>query len=57
MESIDTLWDVSVVTNPAYLDTEAVVGARSKELVEALEKDKEIVSEAEMLEMELLMNK
>lgn len=57
IRKIDTLWDVSVVTNPAYLDTEAVVGARSKALVEALEKDKEIVSEIELLEMQVNMNK
>lgn len=29
--SIGKLWDVSIVTTPAYSDTEAVVGARSKE--------------------------
>lgn len=57
INKIDTLWDVSVVTNPAYLDTEAVVGARSKALVEALEKDKEVVTEMEMLEMQVNMNK
>lgn len=34
--SIGKLWDVSVVTTPAYSDTEAVVGARSKEKAEAL---------------------
>lgn len=33
---IDRLYDVSVVTTPAYPDTEAVVGARGKELVEEL---------------------
>ena len=57
IRSIDTLHDVSVVTNPAYLDTEAVVGARSKELVEALVKDKEVISEIDLLEMEVNMNK
>ncbi len=29
--SIGKLWDVSIVTTPAYSDTEAVVGSRSKE--------------------------
>lgn len=57
IRSIEKLWDVSVVTNPAYLDTEAVVGARSKELVEALVKDKDVVSEIDLLEMEVNMNK
>lgn len=57
INKIETLHDVSVVTNPAYLDTEAVVGARSKELVEALVKDKEVISEMELLEMEVNMNK
>ena len=41
IRSIDHLYDVSVVTTPAYPDTEATVGARSKELVESLRKDKE----------------
>ena len=54
---IEKLWDVSVVTNPAYLDTEAVVGARSKAAVEELVKDKEIISEIELLEMQVNMNK
>ncbi|WP_010010584.1 HK97 family phage prohead protease, partial [Loigolactobacillus coryniformis] len=33
------LYDVSVVTTPAYPDTEVMVGSRSKELVEALRKE------------------
>ncbi|MFS0933818.1 HK97 family phage prohead protease [Enterococcus casseliflavus] len=36
VRKIDKLYDVSVVTTPAYPDTEAVVGARSKEIVEEL---------------------
>lgn len=53
INKIGKLWDVSVVTNPAYLDTEAVVGARSKEMVEKLEE----LSEIEMLEMQVNMMK
>lgn len=36
INKIDRLSDVSVVTTPAYSDTEAVVGARSKEKIEEL---------------------
>lgn len=36
IKKIDRLYDVSVVTTPAYPDTEAVVGSRSKSLVEEL---------------------
>lgn len=36
VRKIDKLYDVSVVTTPAYPDTEAVVGSRSKEIVEEL---------------------
>lgn len=36
INKIDRLYDVSVVTTPAYPDTEAVVGARGKEMVEEL---------------------
>lgn len=36
INKIDRLYDVSVVTTPAYPDTEAVVGARSKQIVEEL---------------------
>lgn len=36
IRKIDKLYDVSVVTTPAYPDTETVVGARGKELVEEL---------------------
>lgn len=53
ISKIGKLWDVSVVTNPAYLDTEAVVGARSKEMVEKLDE----LSEIEMLEMQVNMMK
>lgn len=49
IKNIDKLYDVSVVTTPAYPDTEAVVGARSKELVDKLEMRKQ------NKEIELLM--
>lgn len=39
IRQIDHLYDVSVVTTPAYPDTEVMVGSRSKELVEALRKE------------------
>lgn len=41
INQIDHLYDVSVVTTPAYPDTEAVVGQRSKKLVENLIKQKD----------------
>ncbi|MFT9451778.1 HK97 family phage prohead protease [Liquorilactobacillus ghanensis] len=41
INKIDHLYDVSVVTTPAYPDTEAVVGQRSKTLVEKLVKEKD----------------
>lgn len=49
IKNIDKLYDVSVVTTPAYPDTEVVVGARSKELVDKLEMRKQ------NKEIELLM--
>ena len=36
IHKIDRLYDVSVVTTPAYPDTEAVVGARGYKMVEEL---------------------
>lgn len=39
IRKIDHLYDVSVVTTPAYPDTEVTVGARSKALVESLHKE------------------
>lgn len=38
---IDKLYDVSIVTTPAYSDTEVVVGERSREKIECLLHDKE----------------
>ncbi|MFT9003791.1 MAG: HK97 family phage prohead protease [Liquorilactobacillus hordei] len=40
INQIDHLYDVSVVTTPAYPDTEAVIGQRSKNMVEDLVKKK-----------------
>lgn len=37
INKIERLYDISIVTTPAYNDTEAVVGARSKEKVKELE--------------------
>ncbi|MDW5524623.1 HK97 family phage prohead protease [Carnobacterium maltaromaticum] len=51
IKNIDKLYDVSVVTTPAYPDTEAVVGARSKELVDKLELRKQN-EEIELLMLE-----
>jgi phage head maturation protease len=41
IKKIRKLWDVSPVVNPAYSDTEAVVGARSLEKVEKLKQERE----------------
>lgn len=39
IRKIDKLYDVSVVTTPAYSDTEVTVGVRSKNLVESLRQE------------------
>lgn len=51
---IGKLWDVSVVTNPAYPDTEAVIGARSKEEVEKLLQIEVMDDEVEWLDFETI---
>lgn len=59
IHKIDRLYDVSVVTTPAYPDTEAVVGARSQELVDELRshpKKQEIRQMLNELEMEEILN-
>lgn len=59
IKKIDRLYDVSVVTTPAYPDTEAVVGARGKEMVEELRshpKKQEIRSMLNELEKEDILN-
>lgn len=57
INKIDSIRDISIVTTPAYTDTEAVVGARSKEKVEQLmEQRKKPNDEKEkmLLELDLL---
>ncbi|WP_428755192.1 HK97 family phage prohead protease [Vagococcus fluvialis] len=59
INKIDRLYDVSVVTTPAYPDTEAVVGSRGKEMVEELRthpKKQEIRSMLNELEKEEILN-
>lgn len=59
IHKIDRLYDVSVVTTPAYPDTEAVVGARSQELVDELRshpKKQEIRQMLDELETEEILN-
>lgn len=59
IRKIDRLYDVSVVTTPAYPDTEAVVGSRGKEMVEELRthpKKQEIRSMLNELEKEEILN-
>lgn len=53
VRKIDHLYDVSVVTTPAYPDTEATVGARSKKLVEELRKEPEWKAEKRALLLKL----
>ena len=59
IKKIDRLYDVSVVTTPAYPDTEAVVGARSKQKVEEIRnhpKLKEIKRMMDELDKEEILN-
>lgn len=53
VRKIDHLYDVSVVTTPAYPDTEATVGARSKMLVEELRKEPEWKAEKRALLLQM----
>ncbi|XRJ96187.1 HK97 family phage prohead protease [Latilactobacillus sakei] len=53
VRKIDHLYDVSVVTTPAYPDTEATVGARSKKLVEELRKEPEWKAEKRALLLQM----
>lgn len=53
VRKIDHLYDVSVVTTPAYPDTEATVGARSKKMVEELRKEPEWKAEKRALLLKL----
>lgn len=52
INKIDKIYDVSVVTTPAYEDTEAVVSARSKELAEKINK-KDDSEEREKIAIEI----
>ncbi|PIB40857.1 peptidase U35, partial [Pseudomonas sp. 2588-5] len=57
VNKIQSIRDISIVTTPAYSDTEAVVGARSKEKVDALlaqRKKPDIEKEKMLLELDLL---
>lgn len=63
IQSIDTLYDVSPVTTPAYSDTEVVVSPRSKDKIEELSKpkqpsepsedEKKLQRELEIMDLEL----
>ncbi|MBP1044852.1 HK97 family phage prohead protease [Enterococcus sp. BWM-S5] len=48
---INKIYDVSIVTTPAYSDTEAVIGSRSRDQVEQLER-KKLNTEIELLKIE-----
>ena len=48
IKKIDTLYDISIVTNPAYSDTEAVLSQRSLERYQPLANDEEKIKQLEM---------
>ncbi|MEM1494258.1 HK97 family phage prohead protease, partial [Bacillus velezensis] len=54
INKINRIFDISLVTTPAYSDTEAVVGARSLEKVEQLKERRNSSNEALKMELELL---
>ncbi|WP_340640742.1 HK97 family phage prohead protease [Bacillus atrophaeus] len=54
INKIQRIFDISLVTTPAYSDTEAVVGARSLEKVEQLEESRNSSDETLKMELELL---
>nr|MDH3099423.1 HK97 family phage prohead protease [Bacillus velezensis] len=54
INKINRIFDISLVTTPAYSDTEAVVGARSLEKVERLKERRNSSDEALKMELELL---
>ncbi|MGN7210106.1 HK97 family phage prohead protease, partial [Bacillus velezensis] len=54
INKINRIFDISLVTTPAYSDTEAVVGARSLEKVEQLKERRNSSDEALKMELELL---
>jgi len=51
IRSIDKLHDVSIVTTPAYEDTDVAVGARSKEMIEKLDKEPLIIAREQKRKM------
>ncbi|MGG0610950.1 HK97 family phage prohead protease [Bacillus altitudinis] len=51
---INRIFDISLVTTPAYSDTEAVVGERSLEKVEVLKRQKNTSNKRIELELDLL---
>ncbi|MCS6109230.1 HK97 family phage prohead protease, partial [Clostridium botulinum] len=53
IRKIDKLYDVSVVTTPAYQDTNVAVGARSKQAIEKL-KDKSLTKVRELKRQNVL---
>jgi HK97 family phage prohead protease len=55
INKIKTLYDVSIVTTPAYPDTEAVVGQRCKDKIEELRKKEKKSLEDEELRKKLIL--
>ncbi|MCY7832297.1 HK97 family phage prohead protease [Bacillus spizizenii] len=54
INKIHRIFDISLVTTPAYSDTEAIVGARSLEKVEQLKESRNASDETLKMELELL---
>ncbi|MDS9998620.1 HK97 family phage prohead protease [Bacillus atrophaeus] len=54
INKIQRIFDISLVTTPAYSDTEAVVGTRSLEKVEQLKESRNSSDETLKMELELL---
>jgi uncharacterized protein len=54
INKIHRIYDISLVTTPAYNDTEAVVGARSLEKVEQLKENRKLPDDKLKMELELL---
>ncbi|WFE15352.1 HK97 family phage prohead protease [Bacillus atrophaeus] len=54
INNIERIFDISLVTTPAYNDTEAVIGARSLEKVEQLKQMRTAPIETLKMELELL---
>ncbi|KEP24753.1 HK97 family phage prohead protease, partial [Bacillus zhangzhouensis] len=55
INNIHRIYDISLVTTPAYSDTEAVVGARSLEKVEEMKEQRSTPTDETLkIELELL---